>query len=527
MTKQSEGHEGADTAVTVRHVELRPGTYRDSVRLMQVSDSLRRVPGVTAALVAMATPLNLDLAEDMGFARPTAAPDDLLVAVAADDRPAVQAALDALETSLAEPPTQAGTGSPGVPPRTVGSAVRRFGADLVLVSTPGRYAFLDAMDALDAGAWVMVFSDNVPVEQEVRLKEVAAARGLLVLGPDCGTAVVSGVGLGFANVVRPGPVGLVAASGTGAQQVMSLLDAAGVGVSHCLGVGGRDLSEAVAGRSTLTALDALDADEATELIVLVSKPPAGAVADAVRAHAARLRTPVVFGLLGPDSGDLTTVVEQVLRRLGRPVPRWPAWRPERPTPPRAGGLRGLFAGGTLCGEALAIAVAGLNEAVRSNLPGPQWTGEHLLLDLGADELTEGRPHPMIDGSGRVARLAVEVADPTCGVVLLDVVLGHGAHPDPAAEMAPGLAAARDQGVAAVVSLIGTAGDPQGLVGQARALQGAGAAVFASNAQAARHAVRLAGGHLADRAGARPPSGDHLADGAGAGGRLVDRTGDTR
>ncbi|HET8681663.1 MAG TPA: hypothetical protein VFM54_07290 [Micromonosporaceae bacterium] len=481
--------------MTVRHVELRPGTYRDSVRLMQVSDRLRRVTGVDTALVAMATPLNVDLAGSMGFAVPAgAAPDDLLVAVAAAGPPAVSAALDALDALLAEPPPQARAPLPGVAPRTVGSAVRRFGAGLALVSTPGRYAFLDAMDALDAGASVMLFSDNVPVAQEVRLKDVAAARGLLVLGPDCGTAVVGGVGLGFANVVRPGPVGLVAASGTGAQQVMTLLDAAGVGVSHCLGVGGRDLSAAVAGRGTLAALDALDADEATGLIVLVTKPPAAAVADAVRARAAALRTPVVLGLPGAAGGDLTAVVEQVLHRLGRPVPAWPAWHPASPARPRAGCLRGLFAGGTLCAEALALAAAALG-AVRSNLPGaPQWTdGGHCLLDLGADELTEGRPHPMIDGSARLARLAADVADASCGVLLLDVVLGHGAHPDPAAGLAPALAAAREQGVAAVVSLIGTAGDPQGLDGQAKALCDAGAAVFASNAAAARHAVGLARG----------------------------------
>src|SRR4029079_1942676 len=148
-------------------------------------------------------------------------------------------------------------GGAGASPRTVGSAVRSFDASLALISTPGRVACIAARDALAAGASVLLFSDNVPVEQEVRLKEAAAERGLIVMGPDCGTAVVGGVGLGFANVVRPGPVGIVAASGTGAQQVMSLLDAADVGVSHCLGVGGRDLGEAVGGRSTHARLGGL------------------------------------------------------------------------------------------------------------------------------------------------------------------------------------------------------------------------------------------------------------------------------
>src|SRR5262249_33473750 len=253
--------------------------------------------------------------------------------------------------------------------------------DLVLVSTPGRYAFLDAMDALDAGASVLVFSDNVPVDQEVRLKEAARRRGLLVMGPDCGTAIVGGVALGFANVVRPGPVGLAAASGPGAKPIMSLLDAAGVGVSHCLGVGGRDLSSAVAGRSTLAALDALDADDATELIVIVSKPPAPTVTDKIRAYAAGLPTPVLVALLGLRQPDRPTTVEGVLERLGQPAPaRWPAWRPTHQRPTRPGALRGLFAGGTLCHEAMAIASATLGP-VRSNTPlRPEWT------------LASGHPH---------------------------------------------------------------------------------------------------------------------------------------
>jgi FdrA protein len=451
-----------------RHVEVRPGVYRDSVQLMQVSQEIRDRPGVSAALVAMATGLNLELAAGLGFATPPGArPEDLLVAVAADDGPALVAALAALDGSLAPGPADGG-GPATTPPRSVGSALRRSGGDLVLVSTPGRYAVLDALDALDAGASVLLFSDNVPVEQEVMLKDRAAARGLLVMGPDCGTAVVGGVGLGFANVVRPGPVGLVAASGTGAQQVMCLLDAAGVGVSHCLGVGGRDLSPAVAGRSTLAALDRLDADPGTGLIILVSKPPAADVAARVEKHAAGLRTPVVFALLGPGRPDLTAAVEQVAPA------RWPAWWPQRPAAPRRGSLRGLFAGGTLRDEAALI----VDELI---VDGGQ------LIDFGADELTRGRPHPMIDNTLRLEALTAAAADPGCGVVLLDVVLGYAADPDPAAALAPAIGAAP---LPVVVSLIGTVADPQGLQRQARALCDAGATVFLSNAQAARFAAGL-------------------------------------
>jgi FdrA protein len=498
----------------VRHVEVRRGVYRDSVRLMELSATLADLPGVESALVAMGTSVNLDMLPEMGFSRPDAAgPNDLVVALRTADDGAMVAALDRLESDLdANAGAGRGTllahgvdgGAPsgsGHRPRTAGSAVRAFAADLVLVSTPGRYAFVEAMDALDAGASVMIFSDNVPVEQEIALKRAAADRGLLVMGPDCGTAVIGGVGLGFANVVRPGPVGLVAASGTGAQQVMALLGWAGVGVSHCLGVGGRDLSAEVGGVSTLAALDALDADPATELIVVVSKPAAPAVAEAVAERAGRLSTPLVMADIGPDRPDLTAAVETILTRVGAPVPAaWPSWSTEGAVAADGGSVRGLFGGGTLCQEAMAVAAPTLGE-IRSNVPlRPEWTlaggtAGHVMVDLGADEYTRGRPHPMIDLGPRLARLAAEAADPRCRVVLLDVVLGHGAHADPTRELAPAIRAARTSrpDVDFVVTLVGTADDPQGLDAQVAALTGAGAAVFASNAHAARHAARLATG----------------------------------
>src|SRR4029450_1611206 len=212
-------------------------------------------------------------------------------------------------------------------PRTIGAALDELGTDgsaLAIVSVPGPYAVAEAADAIAAGRSVLVFSDGVPVEDEVALKHAAHAAGVLVMGPDCGTAIVSGVALGFANVVRPGPVGLVAASGTGAQQVSCLLDMAGVGVSHVLGVGGRDLSEAVGGLATLDALAALSADPATERILVVSKPPAPPVADRVAAAATRLAVPVGSAVLSPETPDLTAAVEALLIDLGMDVPPWPS-----------------------------------------------------------------------------------------------------------------------------------------------------------------------------------------------------------
>lgn len=493
----------------VDHLDVRRGAYADSVSLMQVSRRVGDVEGVTNALIAMATELNLDLLAGMGFEPVDASAGDMVVAVRADDDGAVRAALAELEAALAASSGSAASAGFGdaPPPRTVRDAAA-IGGDLALISTPGEHAYLEAVDALRAGLHVMLFSDNVPIAQEIALKVEAADRGLLMMGPDAGTAIVSGVGLGFANVVAPGPVGIVAASGTGAQHLTCLLDDAGVGISHVLGVGGRDLKTEVGGAGTRQALLALDVDPATELIVLLSKPPAEAVAAAIREFAGELSTPVVLGLLGPTEDDLSGVASTVIEHLGAPVPTWPTWG-ELPAPDGAatatgagpGRLVGLFSGGTLCSEALLIAEASLGP-VTSNIttdPGRSITDEltapgHLLLDLGEDEHTRGRPHPMIDQRLRIERIAAEAADPETRVLLLDVVLGHGAHSDPAAELAPAIRAARDRAQAAertlhvIISLCGTTSDPQDRDRQAAALAEAGAYVTVSNADAARAAV---------------------------------------
>ena len=492
-------------------VELRHGIYRDSVVLMQVSQAVAACRGVTAAIVAMATPLNIEIYERLGFdpdAVDRASPNDLLVAVMADDD-ALAGATAELERQLApSAPSQGdGFGSPPAP-RTLASALR-YGGSLALISVPGQHAFVEAMDAIQAGVSVMLFSDNVPVEQEIVLKDAAARHDVLVMGPDCGTAVVGGLGLGFANALRPGPVGIVAASGTGAQEVTCLLDADGVGVTAVLGVGGRDLSAAVGGRSTLAAMKVLDEHAATEFVVVLSKPPDPKVAETVRAAAAKLRTPSLVAFVGMGQGDLSAATAQILAALGRTPTAPPEWSPPYERRTRAGFIRGLFSGGTLCDEAMAIA-AGRLGPVASNTPlQPEWAlgadlkaPGHLMIDFGDDRLTAGRPHPMIDQSLRLERIAQEGSDPACAVLLLDVVLGYGAHPDPAAELAPAIDAAREtarrggRDLAVVVSLVGSRSDPQGRDATAATLVAAGASVHLSNALAARTAVALVEG--ADR-----------------------------
>lgn len=496
--------------MSITHVDLRRGAYHDSVTLLQVSRTVADVAGVEAAQVAMTTELNVEVLTGMGFEIPEGAgPNDLVVAVRAADGEAVAAGVAAAEAALAaKVPTHSGGFGDAPAPRTTSGAVRAGDAEIALISVPGRFATTEALDAIGAGASVMLFSDNVPVEDEVRLKDAAAAADVLVMGPDCGTAVIGGVALGFANVVEAGPIGMVAASGTGAQQVMCLLDAAGVGISHCLGVGGRDLKTAVGARSTRQALAALAADSATTSIVVVSKPPDEDVLADVEAYAAGLGLPVRWATLGAGRPDLTTALEAVLEAEGREVPEWPKWLSDSDPEPAssAGSLRGLFCGGTLADEAMLIAADSLGD-IRSNIPlhddlalGSDLRDDgHVVIDFGDDGLTQGRAHPMIDPTLRMERIAAEAQDPTCGVLLLDLVLGFGAHQDPAGELAEAIRAAKDAARAAsrelpvVVSLTGTEGDPQGLTRTGETLAAAGASVFLSNRDATRHALSFLGG----------------------------------
>jgi FdrA protein len=430
------------------HVELKPGAYHDSIVLMAASARMLAVEGTDAAMAAMATPLNLDVLRESGLwadtLRDAGAGDLVLAARGRHPETAVRAAEAALAERRPEP-----AAGPEPAPRTVRAAAGRLaGANLAVISVPGEHAAWACWDALGAGLHVFCFSDNVIIADEVLLKEEALRRGLLMMGPDCGTAILDGVGMGFWNVVPRGRVGIVGASGTGVQQLCCLLAHQGVGVSQAIGVGGRDLSAEVGGRMTRDAIRRLDDDPDTDLIVVVSKPAAADL---------RARKPLVAALLGPGV-DLTEVALRVGGGSLPPDPEPPDW---------SGPVDGIFSGGTLRDEA---ALVWASDAA---------PGRFTAIDYGSGEHTRGRPHPMIDQRLRLA--AIRRAR---GLVYVDVVLGHGAHPDPAAELAPALA-----GRPAVVALIGTDADPQGLSRQRAALEAAGAAVFVSNSRAAASLVR--------------------------------------
>ncbi len=421
-------------------VEVRRRTYHDSIVLMLASRRMLDVPGVEAAMAAMGTPLNLDLLREAGLWSPDLDPagsDDLVLAARGED-PA--AAIRAADQALAERIVTQPAGE--LPARTVRQAAARLpGANLAVVSVPGEHAPWACWDALNQGLNVFCFSDNVALEDELGLKDEALRRGLLFMGPDCGTAILDGVGLGFSNVVPRGRVGIVGASGTGIQQLSCLLAHQGVGISQAIGVGGRDLSPEIGGRMTREAIRRLDDDPETDVIVVISKPAQAELS---------ARKPLFKALLGPGV-DLTEVALEVGGGRLPPDPEPPGWR---------GRVDGIFSGGTLKDEAALI-----------------WGGDprFTAVDYGADEYTRGRAHPMIDNTIRL-----EAIRKASGLVYLDVVLGRGAHPDPASELAPALA-----GKPAVVVLVGTDQDPQGLAGQREAFQAAGATVYLSNSRAAR------------------------------------------
>jgi FdrA protein len=507
---------------------LRRSTYHDSMALMRLAESLRALPGVREAAALMGTPANREMLAGAELSTPEVAgagPGDLVLAVRAESPAQAEAALASVD-ELLQTRSAARSGERQASPRTLDGARRRLpDASLVSISVPGAYATLLASRALRRGLHVFLFSDNIPLADEIMLKRLARQRRLLCMGPDCGTAYLAGAGLGFASVVPAGRIGCVAASGTGLQAVAAHLSALSEGLSHGIGVGGRDLSAEVGGVMTTLALEMLAADPATEVIVVVSKPPAGAVLPALETAARATGKPVVLCCLGapqrPGEGPLWVGTLEDAAAAAAALASGRPWRPREFTDPEftrrhlaADGaprrrLLGLYTGGTLAHEARVL-LEPLVGAVGALLN----HAGHRIVDLGEDEFTLGRLHPMLDPAGRAAlvREAGQAGD--ADVLLLDLVLGRAAHADPAGPLVAAIddarraAKGRGRTLAVIASVVGTVGDPQNSAAQRAALEAAGAVVFPSNAQAARFAAllldrRLEGKLLSGAAPERP------------------------
>jgi FdrA protein len=510
--------------MTIKQVRVIKDSYYDSVFLMQVSRRANAVPGVQEANVLLGTQANLQLLDRLGYSVTDAAgptPHDLMIAIEADDAAVVERGMAAVrqllkQTSSATPATRNQSSS-------LETAIKLLpGANLALISLPGAFAAAEATRALELGLHVMLFSDNVSLADEIRLKRRATELGLLVMGPDCGTALINGKPLGFANVVRRGRIGIVGASGTGIQEISCCIDRLGEGISQAIGTGGRDLQEAVGGSTMLAGIEALSQDPETAILVVVSKPPAAAVAKRVVAALRSLAKPCVVHFVGQEAGKTeahllyarnlkeTAAMAVALAQQHSYQSPWPkreeliqiATAEANQLAPGQKYLRGLYTGGTLADEAW-FHLHRLGE-IHANLPVPaEWVIEdlnrlqgHSILDLGDDRFTVGRPHPMIDPTLRNERILLEGSDPQVALLLLDCVLGYGAHPDPAGAMAPSITEAKTRAqqegrtLLVVVSVTGTEQDPQGYTRQCAQLRAAGCRVMDSNYEAVLLAGRI-------------------------------------
>lgn len=498
----------------VSYSEIKKNTYYDSVTLMLISGRLEAVDGIEEAAVMMGTDHNKLLMKNAGILDPEAescGPNDLLIGLRALTQEALDAAKACLKAAFEEKQNAADDAGGNCPQPSMEAAAEKLGEpNVCVISLPGRYAKRQAMKAMRMGMHVLLFSDNVSVEEEIELKRYAAAHGLLMMGPDCGTAIIGGAALGFANVIRRGNVGIVAAAGTGLQEVAVLVERFGSGISEAIGTGGRDVTAQVGGVMMLSALRALEADPQTRVIGIVSKPPAPEVLEKIKNLP--FSKPVVCCLLGAPVGWAkgTKLIEtQTLEEAAAAMAALDQGRQPEPLadiaelplrlPAGRHYVRGLYSGGTLCYEAIQILREELG-SVRSNLgKTPETALEDVevsvgntLVDMGDDYFTDGMPHPMIDMRLRSERICREAADPETGVILLDCVLGFGCHPDPAGALAEAIRTAQKEhpGVIYVASVCGTDRDEQNRAEQVRTLREAGVIVAESNARAAKITARL-------------------------------------
>lgn len=502
--------------------EIRKNTYYDSVTLMIISKEIKKINGVEEALVGMGTDLNKELAENLSISHDdikSLTPNDFFVSVLAEDSVQIETISAEVERLLSQ--KKKNSESDYMPPTLESALNHDPDSNIVVISVAGEYAAAEAKKALNNDLHVMLFSDNVTIEQEKELKELACQKGLLMMGPDCGTAIINNVPLAFANVIKKGHIGIVGASGTGTQEVSVIIDKLGEGVSQVIGTGGRDLKSEIGGLMMLQGIEALKNDPQTKVIVLISKPPAAEVAEKVLKAIENSPKPVVVDFIGGDReiiekyGAYACVsLEDAARKAvallrGEEVKDFEGFdlsdeeidnlvnSEDAKFDKSQKYLRGFYTGGTLTDEAMKLLGKDI-ENIYSNIPlAPEYkledvrvSKEHTCLDFGDDEFTRGKPHPMIDPVSRVDRLMKE-DDDEVAVVLMDFVLGYGSHEDPVGEMLPAIEAAKARMAAkgkylcVIGSICGTENDPQSLEESQRRLEEAGVIVMPSNAQAVR------------------------------------------
>tara|TARA_Y100001936_G_scaffold253992_1_gene323174 strand:- start:23840 stop:25330 length:1491 start_codon:yes stop_codon:yes gene_type:complete len=481
------------------------GFYKDSVALMRLSRDLVAMEGVNEAALMIGSPSNKQILRDAGLLASegdAAEGGDLVVAIRAKDSKAAHAAAEAIEPQIMSQ-TRASDDDIDWRPQSIRSAAKASpDANLALISVPGEFAAAEARKALSRGLHVMMFSDNVSVEDEIALKIQARERGLLMMGPDCGTAILDGVPLAFANNVAGGEIGIVGASGTGIQEVTTLISNNGGGISQAIGVGGRDLKNEVGGISTLLGIDRLDSDPSTSHIVLISKPPGDRVLPKILDRITESSKPFTICFIGASNFNVpaNATVTRTLKEAAQSALGGKSIGSEivskNQVSKEGKQIRGLYSGGTLAAESQVILLdAGLEVASNAAVPGASdlknAAGMHQIIDLGDDQYTQGRPHPMIDPEIRREPLEEAMNNPNVGVILIDIVIGFGAHPDPAGQLVSMLAGTDKKNQPEIIaSITGTEQDPQIRSTQVKTLQSAGVHVADSNADAAIAALQM-------------------------------------
>lgn len=488
---------------------IKKQTYFDSVTLMLIGSQVKKMEGIENTVVGMFTDYNIDSLKRLNMYLPEfdeLTPNDLIICISAKDEQTAEQGIAEVQKRLQEKGKRSAGSEDFASSSQKDAAERMPDANVTLISVPGEYAAIEAEKALNAGRHVMLFSDNVSIEEELKLKEMGVKKELLVMGPDCGTAIINGTPLAFANKVTKGNIGLVAASGTGLQEVTSTIGRFGYGVSQAIGVGGRDLSQKIGGKMTIMATRALAQDPATKVIVLISKPPAETVLEPLFKEFKNISKPVVVYFIGADptliekqgfvaATNLEDAAIKACNLAGNSTMK-PEMSDEEIAKIASGVklqgkyLRGLYSGGTLCDEAQRLLQSTIAD-ISSNTPvkgckamRDVYKSEgHSIIDLGDDDFTRGKAHPMIDPGYRCERLLEETKDSDTALIIFDVVLGYGSHPDMAGEMVDAIETARNQlnrTPAFAACICGTKEDPQGYNEQKAKLEKAGVKVFPTN-----------------------------------------------
>lgn len=507
----------------VKEIVVKKNSFYDSIMLMTISKEARNVEGISEAVVVMGTDFNKETLKKIELVNEevvNATPNDLVIALKGENNDAINKAMEKINELLNR---KIRAQESEYNPKTLDMAFRMApDSNLVLISVPGMYAAEEAEKALNAGRHVMVFSDNVSLEDEIRLKKLAREKGLLMMGPDCGTAIINGVPLAFANKIKRGRIGIVGASGTGIQEVSSIIDRLGGGVSQVIGTGGRDLKAEVGGIMMLMGIEALNEDENTDVIVLISKPPAKEVMEKVIEKIKDSHKKFIVHFIGADLSpaqkyglETTSTLEETAFKAYEACYGKIAELPfdenrnvnieeiRKNLKPTQKYIRGLYSGGSLCDEAIVLMKRKFGK-VYSNvalteeekLPSKDCSIEHTVIDMGDDEFTRGKPHPMIDYSQRIDRIFKEVQSEDVAVILFDVVLGYGAHKDPASELVPAIKRAKEinDSVVFVVALCGTYEDPQDYRKQWEEFEKAGVIVTSTNKRAIEIAISIVAGN---------------------------------